>query len=663
MLKKSMDIIDLYSWSRICSKSLEGCLIDNIYRAKYCWILKLRCGGTTRLLKVETGVRIHLSKSEPPARGVDNMARFLRAHIREGRIVSVDMPWWERVIVLKTSRGESELVHYIELVPRGLWVVTNKGKILYATRFEKFRDRVIKPGLAYQPPPLHGEPPWNRDALMHQIIRGKDLVRGVVTGWGLPGYVAEEILYRAGLYADKNKSPQTAERSQLEQLIDEYSKLIDESLSNIGYLVYRDESLELYSPYRPRLFQEAYSLDVKAVGSFEEALDVYFTEFESFLVAEERKRELLSRVESWKRRVEEQRRLIDEYKKALESVQRTLSIVYGNYTLLDEVVTCVKQKREESGWSAVSECNVSGYDATKGVIYLNLGDLKLELPVYESLERWVLKLERTQGELKKKIEKASSVLRDLEGKSIEVEKKLSERIHTKLAPKYWFEKYRWSITKNGFLVIAGRDASQNEVIVKRYLGDEDIFLHADIYGGPATVLIRSGGAPQDEDIRDAAVLAACYSRAWKAGFSYVDVYWVLGKQVSKSPPSGEFLTRGSFMVYGERSYLRVDLKLGIGLRIFCDSIYGEYFKVFVGPPDLVKETSISYVVIIPGQEGPENLAKRIAPILSEHAYKKTGTKFNLVEYQILEVLPGPSRVVEHGTGRGAQSCEEQHEKV
>lgn len=33
----------------------------------------------------------------------------------------------------------------------------------------------------------------------------------------------------------------------------------------------------------------------------------------------------------------------------------------------------------------------------------------------------------------------------------------------------WFEKFNWFVTSENYLVISGRDAQQNELIVKRYL--------------------------------------------------------------------------------------------------------------------------------------------------------------------------------------------------
>ena len=43
--------------------------------------------------------------------------------------------------------------------------------------------------------------------------------------------------------------------------------------------------------------------------------------------------------------------------------------------------------------------------------------------------------------------------------------------HTRMCVRrvYWFEKFVWFITTENYLVIGGRDAQQNEILVKRYM--------------------------------------------------------------------------------------------------------------------------------------------------------------------------------------------------
>ncbi|KAG0328587.1 hypothetical protein BGZ99_005066, partial [Dissophora globulifera] len=137
---------------------------------------------------------------------------------------------------------------------------------------------------------------------------------------------------------------------------------------------------------------------------------------------------------------------------------------------------------------------------------------------------------------------------------------------------YWFEKFMWFITSENYLVIAGRDAQQNEMIVKRYMKKDDIYVHADIHGA-ATVLIKN---PSEKDpvppssTYQAGIMSVCQSKAWDAKI-VTSAYWVRADQVSKSAPTGEYLTTGSFMIRGKKNFLPpVQLVYGFGLLFKLD---------------------------------------------------------------------------------------------
>ncbi|WP_054855474.1 NFACT RNA binding domain-containing protein [Vulcanisaeta sp. JCM 16161] len=166
----------------------------------------------------------------------------------------------------------------------------------------------------------------------------------------------------------------------------------------------------------------------------------------------------------------------------------------------------------------------------------------------------------------------------------------------------WFERFRWFITSGGKLVIAGRDATQNEVIVRHYLRPWDIFVHADIPGGAAVVirLTNSNDSISDGDIQEAAQYAVSYSRAWVMGLSVLDAFYVRGEQVTKKAPSGEYLGKGSFMIYGTRGWVRnVELGLGIGVRI---DNFGEasIIRLITAPPSAINSLVNYYVIVRPG---------------------------------------------------------------
>jgi predicted ribosome quality control (RQC) complex YloA/Tae2 family protein len=133
----------------------------------------------------------------------------------------------------------------------------------------------------------------------------------------------------------------------------------------------------------------------------------------------------------------------------------------------------------------------------------------------------------------------------------------------------WFEKFSWFISSDGYLVLAGKDAQQNEMLYKKYLKKGDVYVHADIQGA-ASVVIRNNPKTPDSPIppstlSQAGSLAVACSSAWdsKAGMS---AWWVNADQVSKSAPTGEFLSTGSFMVRGKKNFLPpAVLLLGFGV--------------------------------------------------------------------------------------------------
>ncbi len=124
-------------------------------------------------------------------------------------------------------------------------------------------------------------------------------------------------------------------------------------------------------------------------------------------------------------------------------------------------------------------------------------------------------------------------------------------------------------------MIGGRDAQQNEILVKRYLRPGDAYLHADVHGAPTCVLRAkrrrtSKGSTEvlplsDQALREAGSFAICMSSAWKSRM-VTSAWWVEAHQVSKTAPTGEYLTVGSFMIRGRKNFLPpTALEMGLGV--------------------------------------------------------------------------------------------------
>lgn len=213
---------------------------------------------------------------------------------------------------------------------------------------------------------------------------------------------------------------------------------------------------------------------------------------------------------------------------------------------------------------------------------------------------------------RRKAEGAKKALGKVHDKKQKIEKK-AERKKTG-----WVENFHHAFTKNGFLVVAGKNSKQNDLVVARQLKEGDFFFHAEIVGAPATILKCAGKAPSIEDMEQAAQIAASYSRAWKQGYPVVDVYAATPDQVSKYS-QGESVGKGAFMISGERRWFK-----NTELKLYLKEKDG---AVEVLPFSHTQKTEPA-VLIQPGGTPKEQAAKTLAK------------RFCVREEEVLSVLPG-----------------------
>lgn len=134
---------------------------------------------------------------------------------------------------------------------------------------------------------------------------------------------------------------------------------------------------------------------------------------------------------------------------------------------------------------------------------------------------------------------------------------------------FWFEKFYYFISSDGYLVLAGRDAQQNEILYKKYLKKGDVYVHADLHGA-ASVIIKNKSVILDSPIppstlSQAGTMAVSSSNAWESK-AMMAAWWVNADQVSKTAPTGEYLTAGSFIIKGKKNFLPpAQLLLGFGV--------------------------------------------------------------------------------------------------
>uniref|UniRef100_A0A3Q1I8A3 Ribosome quality control complex subunit NEMF n=1 Tax=Anabas testudineus TaxID=64144 RepID=A0A3Q1I8A3_ANATE len=237
-----------------------------------------------------------------------------------------------------------------------------------------------------------------------------------------------------------------------------------------------------------------------------------------------------------------------------------------------------------------------------------LVDVDLGLSAYANAKKYYDHKRSAEKKEQKTIEAADKAMKSAEKKTQQTLKEVQTVTTIQKARKvYWFEKFLWFISSENYLVIAGRDQQQNEMIVKRYLRAGDIYVHADLHGATSCVIKNPSGDPiPPRTLTEAGTMAVCYSAAWDAKI-ITSAWWVHHHQVSKTAPTGEYLTTGSFMIRGKKNFLPPSyLIMGFGFLFKVDdqSVFrhkGER-KVKTVEEDMEEVTSRTAELLEEGEE-------------------------------------------------------------
>ncbi|NXA14929.1 NEMF factor, partial [Sapayoa aenigma] len=184
-----------------------------------------------------------------------------------------------------------------------------------------------------------------------------------------------------------------------------------------------------------------------------------------------------------------------------------------------------------------------------------LVDVDLSLSAYANAKKYYDHKRHAAKKTQKTVEAAEKAFKSAEKKTKQTLREVQTVTTIQKARKVYWQKFLWFISSENYLVIAGRDQQQNELIVKRYLKAGDLYVHADLHGATSCVVKNPSGEPvPPRTLTEAGTMALCYSAAWDARV-VTSAWWVSHSQVSKTAPTGEYLTTGSFMIRGKKNFL------------------------------------------------------------------------------------------------------------
>jgi len=659
MLKTRLSSFDVKILVNEIDQLVKGSIISNIYQSNSTFIVKIHTREGRKDLILEPPYRFNLTKYEyekptmPP-----NLCRALRKRLRQGRIEEVVQVNDDRIISIKIRRSSN--VHYLvlELIREGNLLLLDENKeIELVLNPARMRDRIILPRAKYVPPPksyvdvLKNSP----EEILRYMKDGRgELIRNMVVRLGIPSEIAEEICFRCNI--DKKKEVKSIDLSEIVDIIDMYHKLLDEAIrGRKGYIFIKDEHYISFAPIR-LLHLEEQGISVKEYLSFNEAIDEYFIRVMLRAKKEKGQEKLERKKEKILREIQECKKRLDEYTRLAKRYREMADLVFVRLNLVNFLLEKVRELKElYRSWKDVEEVikkdgklagYIRGIMPSESKIILIIDRYEVPLNLMRSAQENAGRFYELSKEYERKVRRIHEVL---EEKERELEELLKEEVVEEKKPTLrrklrWFEKFHWFITSNGHVVIGGKDFKQNELIVRRYLADNDLFFHADIHGAPVVVLKVDGEEISEDEIYEAAQFAAAYSRAWKLGMSAIDVYWVKGNQVSKSPPSGEYLPKGAFMVRGKRNYIRnVPLILGIGLSPSDEAL------IISGPPSIIKKECILWVEIVPGSMSKSEVAKLIYKFFIDNVGEELRQMLSEVKMDhIMSLIPGSSFIVRKG---------------
>jgi predicted ribosome quality control (RQC) complex YloA/Tae2 family protein len=546
-------------------------------------------------LLIENGKRAHLTAALPhPPKFPPPFAMLLRKHISGGRILSITQYGIQRIVTIDIGKHGTEYHLVVELYDEGNVVLCDQQyTIIQPMRPQRFRERDVVAGVPYVFPPPDPSTFSQEEFRRYLLAEDRDLVRALAVGVMLGGTYAEELCRRAGI--EKTIPAREADASVVYR---ELHRLIDEVSQEIAPLRHGNAVLPAGG-------------EAPAAGdglpAFNQALDWFYppvpeAEAEAAKVAEK-----LGRQERIRAR---QAELLSRYEGRVAKNERIVELMYGSYPLLQEIITALEKASSTKSWQEISQIlaaqdsgpatKILSVNPAGASVDVDIGE-RVTLFVHDGLEASIGRYFEANKKLRKKIAGARAAMeRPLAAK----ERKAARAAIMK---RRWYHRFRWFSTSDGVLVLGGKDASQNEELVRRYMEGGDLFVHADVHG--ASVVIVKGATGRMDEV---AQFAASFSGAWRSGHFSADVYAARPAQVSKTPESGEYISRGSFVVRGEREYFRdVPLAVAIGLQREPE------VAVIGGPPSAVSARTDLFVTLVPGTFEPNDMARKLLRVLRD----------------------------------------------
>ncbi|KAL8490521.1 hypothetical protein ACS0TY_022516 [Phlomoides rotata] len=364
-------------------------------------------------------------------------------------------------------------------------------------------------------------------------------------------------------------------------------------------------SMQIYDEFCPLLLSQFKSRDSIDFETFDAALDEFYSKIESQRSEQQQKAkensamqklekikyDQESRVHALKREVEQCIKLAELIEYNLEDVDAAIlavRVALANGMSWADLGRMVKEEKksgnpvaglidklhlERNCVTLLLSNNLDEMDDDEKTQPVDKVEVDLALSAHANARRYYEMKKKQENKQEKTITAHEKAFKAAERKTrhqLSQEKAVATISHIRKV--HWFEKFNWFISSENYLVISGRDAQQNEMIVKRYMSKGDLYVHAELHGASSTVI--KNHKPENPvpplTLNQAGCFTVCHSKAWDSKI-VTSAWWVYPHQVSKTAPTGEYLTVGSFMIRGKKNFLPPSpLIMGFGILFRMD---------------------------------------------------------------------------------------------
>jgi len=560
------------------------------------WSLTLRVPreGRRELLLVPGRFAALLSESATHTEELSPFARELRRLLEGAVLEEVTDPAGERYleVVFRRSDSPEGILLALEMFGSGNLVVARGGRIAAVAHTRRWAHRTVAVGSEYARPPTRTDP-WAVGAaeIEAELARSRtDLASTLAARLALGGPLAEELIARGNW---DGALPAAVEASRVGP---DLHRVLKELLFEVGdhpsgFLYVREGVAVDATPYRSLRWRELADVDERSRPTFSLAAAEYFPSLVAAPVSEAERARSQGR-KDLEHQLELQRAAAQELERRAEELTSDASAVFDHYAEAESSLASAEQRGEKGP-----------------LVETRLGDRTVSLRLGETPRTTAQRLFEESKRIQAKLAGALAAISEAEAKLARLSVAPPERVvgesrsvsDTRRRRELWFERYRWFVSSEGGIVIAGRDASSNDLLVRRNLKDGDYYVHADLHGAASVVVKHaSPGEPplSETTLREAAQWAVAFSKAWRAGLASAEAFWVESDQVSKKAASGEFVARGAWVVHGTKHVLR-DLPLELGLGTID---YRGETRWMVAPPSAFRDRGKLRVLLTPGPE-------------------------------------------------------------